>query len=161
VGSGPYSVCAAEAGGGASEAACAANGECGVAGGGGSVGSGPYKVGALETGGGLRELCGANGECGDVAAGGGAAAQVTAAGLGGGDRSRRGGPCATGGIAGCSETIGTCTMVLHCGHEARLPEALAGTFSARPQPLQWNSIESEVCGMEDIGGRMTNDQAPM
>jgi hypothetical protein len=34
--------------------------------------------------------------------------------------------------------------VLHCGQEARRPDALAGTFKARPQPLQWNSMESGV-----------------
>ena len=39
--------------------------------------------------------------------------------------------------------------MLHCGQEARLPAALAGTFSARPQPEQWNSIDSEAVE-EDI-----------
>ena len=89
--------------------------------------------------------------------------QVTAAGLGGGAASRpsrRGGPCEEPGAAGGGnwEVSGTWTIVLHCGQDARLPAALPGTFSARPQPVQWNSIESVVWGMEDIAGR--NDQRP-
>ena len=114
------------------------------------MGSGPYKV-CAEDAGGASEACGENGD-GGAAGGCGGMAQVTAAGFGAGGSSRRGGPCAEGGVAGCSEKIGTCTIVLHCGHEARLPEALAGTFSARPQPLQWNSMESEVDAVEDIVG---------
>ena len=58
-----------------------------------------------------------------------------------------GGAAARGRIVGrrrCGcEGSGTCTIVLHCGHEARLPAALAGTFSARPQPVQWNSMVSD------------------
>jgi len=66
--------------------------------------------------------------------------QVTAAGFGAGGTSlpsRRGGPCEAPGIGdGICEANGTCTIALHCGHDARLPAALKGTFSARPQPVQ-------------------------
>jgi hypothetical protein len=50
---------------------------------------------------------------------------------------------AVAGVCGC-EPYGTWTIVLHCGHDARLPAADAGTFSARPQPVQWNSMASAV-----------------
>jgi hypothetical protein len=36
--------------------------------------------------------------------------------------------------------IGTCTIALHCGHDARLPAAAAATFSVRPQLVQGNSM---------------------
>jgi hypothetical protein len=38
------------------------------------------------------------------------------------------------------EPIGTCTMALHCGQEARFPAADAATLSVRPQLVQGNSI---------------------
>jgi hypothetical protein len=40
--------------------------------------------------------------------------------------------------------------VLHCGHEALLPAAAAGTLSVRPQPVQGNSIDSETGVVDDI-----------
>ena len=36
---------------------------------------------------------------------------------------------------------GICTTALHCGQVARRPAAVAGTFNARPQLVQENSIE--------------------
>jgi hypothetical protein len=65
------------------------------------------------------------------------------------------GGMAVAGVCGC-EPYGTCTIVLHCGHDARLPAADAGTFSARPQPVQWNSIVSEeaVLGWDMIAGNV-------
>jgi hypothetical protein len=53
---------------------------------------------------------------------------------------------------GRDENGGTWTIALHRGHEARLPAAVAGTFSARPQPVQWNSIGSVVVGEDMRGG---------
>ena len=44
--------------------------------------------------------------------------------------------------AASGAAAGMLTTVLHCGQEARFPAALAGTFSARPQPEQWNSSVS-------------------
>ncbi len=45
-----------------------------------------------------------------------------------------------GGTSGPFDANGTCTIALHCGHEARLPAADTATFSVRPQFVQENSI---------------------
>jgi len=55
-----------------------------------------------------------------------------------------------GGELGGCEVAGTCTIALHCGQLALRPAALAGTFSARPQPEQWNSMVSAVVVGWDI-----------
>src|SRR5688500_2873817 len=43
-------------------------------------------------------------------------------------------------VAATGACSGTVAIVLHCGHDARLPAAAAGTFRVRPQPVQGNSI---------------------
>ena len=55
--------------------------------------------------------------------------------------------------AGGCEVAGTCTIALHCGQLALRPAALAGTFKARPQPEQWNSMVSALVVGWDMGGR--------
>ena len=67
------------------------------------------------------------------------------------------------GVCGAEES-GTWTIVLHCGQEARLPAALAGTRRARPQPEQWNSMESgdwvegiRVLGMTNVENQMSKE----
>ena len=90
--------------------------------------------------------CGGGGAAGGC--GGRAHATLGAGGLGADGPLPPAGRPKGGGAAAVAGTglVGTCTTVLHCGHEARLPAAAAGTFKLRPQPVQENSMESEIMG---------------
>lgn len=48
-----------------------------------------------------------------------------------------------------AEASGTCTIALHCGHDARLPAAETATLSVRPQFVQVNSM-LPVAGPVDV-----------
>src|SRR5687768_13208064 len=122
--------------------------------GGGKCAPGRGETGGVPAG----DACGCGG--GGAAGGCGGSAQAT---LGGAGRSLA---CASGLWVSLSDAsswrAGTWTTVLHCGQEARRPAADAGTFRVRPQPVQWNSMESAVVVGVDIDRiQLTTDNGPL